>query len=584
MGGHVSSRRDEVGAGAVTPRVIRVLPDVPAIDKTFDYVVPPALDDRVRVGTLVRIALHGRRMGAWVVADGVEPPAGVTPQPIAKVTGWGPAPDVVELAQWAAWRWAGRRASFLKTASAPVAIGGLPTPRPSLPMTTVTDELVVAATAHARGVLRLPPARDPFSAVEQAVSTGRTLVLEPSVDAAALTARRLKRAGRSVALMPREWASAAGGVDAVVGTRAAAWAPVVDLACVVVVDAHEEVYQEERAPTWNAWQVAAERARRTGSRCLLVSPCPSLEMLDWGDLVVGSRTEERAGWPVVEVIDRRRDDPRTGLFSERLVRTLRGGGRVVCVLNRKGRARLLACSACGELARCERCAAAVELHEEHLVCRTCDAVRPPLCTACGSQKLKVLRAGVTRVREQLEALAGVAVGEVTGESEEVPETPVLVGTEAVLHRVTSADAVAFLDFDQELLAPRYRAAEQALALLARAARLVGGRDGGGRLLVQTRVPRHDAVDAALHADPGRLAQPERARREALGFPPATAIAAISGPAAEAFVGAVRDVEVLGPDAGRWLVRAPDHRHLCDALAAVPRPAGRLRVEVDPLRL
>jgi primosomal protein N' (replication factor Y) len=92
-----------------------------------------------------------------------------------------------------------------------------------------------------------------------------------------------------------------------------------------------------------------------------------------------------------------------------------------------------------------------------------------LCAACGSQKMKTLRAGVTRVREELEALAGVAVGEVTGDtdSDELPDAPVLVGTEAVLHRVTGpVRAVAFLEFDQELLAPRYRAGEEALGLLA----------------------------------------------------------------------------------------------------------------------
>src|SRR5690606_3722 len=53
-----------------------------------------------------------------------------------------------------------------------------------------------------------------------------------------------------------------------------------------------------------------------------------------------------------------------------------------------------------------------------------------------------------------------------------PSTRVVVGTEATLHQVERADVVAFLDFDQELLAPRYRAAEQALGLLARAARVV----------------------------------------------------------------------------------------------------------------
>ena len=45
----------------------------------------------------------------------------------------------------------------------------------------------------------------------------------------------------------------------------------------------------------------------------------------------------------------------------------------------------------------------------------------------------------------------------------------------MLHRVDRADVVVFLDFDQELLAVRQRAAEQAMAMISQAARLVGGR-------------------------------------------------------------------------------------------------------------
>jgi primosomal protein N' (replication factor Y) len=275
------------------------------------------------------------------------------------------------------------------------------------------------------------------------------------------------------------------------------------------------------------------------------------------------------------------------LWSTRLVDLVRSEGRVVCVLNRKGRATLLACGACGELARCERCTAAVEQQRDGdgLVCRRCGLVRARVCIACGSQRLKTVRIGVSRAREELEALAGEPVGEVTSDDDEVPDTRVLVGTEAVLRRISQADRIAFVELDQELLAPRYRAAEQTMALLARAARLLAGRTTGGRLLLQTRLPRHDVVDAVLHADPGRLVDAEHARRAALRFPPATALAAVSGEAAPAFVDAVdRSVERLGPDAGRWLLRAPDHRALCDALDATPRPSGRLRVEVDPARV
>jgi primosomal protein N' (replication factor Y) len=156
----------------------------------------------------------------------------------------------------------------------------------------------------------------------------------------------------------------------------------------------------------------------------------------------------------------------------------------------------------------------------------------------------------------------------------------------VLHRIGRADAVAFLDFDQELLAPRYRAAEHGMGLHAFGARRRGPRARGGRLLVQTRDPQHPVLAAVLHADPAGFAEAERANRAALEFPPFTALAAVSGVAASAFVEGVdrSAVEVLGPADDRWLIRAPDHPTLCDALAATPRPPGRLRVEVDPLRI
>jgi primosomal protein N' (replication factor Y) len=414
------------------------------------------------------------------------------------------------------------------------------------------------------------------------------MVLTSSVESATRLAGRLRRDGLPVALMPRDWAAAAAGGHVVVGTRAAAWAPAPTLGAVVVLDAHDEVYQEERAPTWNAWVVAAERAGRAGVPCALVTPCPGPDLLAWGPVTTMSRADEREGWPTVEVVDRRRDDPRTGLFSERLVTALRSDDRVVCVLNRKGRARLLACSACGELARCERCGASMGQEGDKLRCSHCAAARPVVCASCGSTRLKTLRPGVARVREELEALAGRPVGEVTGDSDSVPDTPVVVGTEAVLHRAGLTGApvgvVAFLDFDQELLAPRYRAGEQALALLVRAARLVGPRRVGRRVLVQTRLPDHDVLAAARHADPSGWATAENERRVALRLPPATALALVSGEAAGPFVEGVTGIEVQGPADGRYRLRADDHQALCDALAAAPRPSGRLRVEVDPLRV
>lgn len=572
-----------------------MLADVRGLDRTFDYSVPATLGPRVGLGSVVRIDLHGRRVRAWVIADDVTPPAGVALKPIAKVTGWGPTAPVIELAGWAAWRWAGARSALLATATAERAVPELPPAAGPGPTDGAEQEPALLRGAFTGGtaVLRLPPDSDVEPILVAAARRGPALVVVPSQLEATRLARHLRSSGHPVALLPDEWAAARAGGRTVVGTRAAVWAPCDPLGAVVVIDEHDEGLAQQQAPTWHAREVAVERARRANVPCVLVSPVPSLEALAGGQLLTLGRGPERAGWPRIEVVDQRRQDPlRGGLISEHLARRLRSGGAgpAVCVLNRRGRARLLACVGCRELARCELCgAAAVQDDAGVLRCPRCDERRPAVCASCGRTTLRAVRRGVGRVREDLEVLLGEPVRELTAAGSEGPDgARVVVGTEAVLHQVPRADLVAFLDFDQELLAPRYRAAEEALALLARAGRLVGGRRSGsaGGIVVQTSVADHDVLTAAQLGDPGRFARAESARRATLRWPPANAVAVVSGAAAPTFVerlDAADDIEVLGPLDGRWLLRTAGHTRLCDALAGVQRPKGRLRIEVDPLR-
>ncbi|MEJ7765420.1 MAG: hypothetical protein WKF86_07980 [Acidimicrobiales bacterium] len=577
----------------VEPRVVRVVVHEGGLGKPFDYLVPDHLAERVQVGTMVRVDLSGRRLAGWVVEDSVVPVPGIALRPLAGVRGTGPDAENIELAKWAAWRWAGRWSHFLVTASPERAVRNLPPPaihpRHRDAERASGSLLPQAAQALAGGpsVLRLPPAVDSFAVLEDAVRRAPALVVCPSLSVASAVARRLQRAAVPVALMPDQWGDAAAGGRVVVGARSAAFAPVPELAAVVVLDAHDEAHRSEASPTWSSVSVAEERARRAGVPCALVSACPTVEMLAGRRLVTLARADERAGWAVLDVVDRRGADPREGLWSPRLVEVVRQSERVVCVLNRKGRARLLVCRSCREITRCERCGAASAEEPGGLTCTRCGLSRPRVCQVDGSSALAAIRVGVTRAAEELAKLAGRPVGEVTGVTTDLPASDVLIGTEAVLHRVRRADAICFVELDQELLAPRVGAAEQALALLARAARLVGARSGGGRVLVQTRLPQHPAVLAALHGDPARLGEEERRVREALAFPPFAAMARVSGQSAERYVTALASqpgIDVGEPSDARWLVRASTRATLCDALAATPRPPGRLRIEVDPPRL
>lgn len=535
-------------------------------DRRFDYAVPDRWRAEVRVGTRVRVPFHGRRVGAWVVESGVEPPEGVALLEISKVSGYGPPPAVLSLAVWAAWRWAMPLATLLRTASPERNVWELPNPRARRPAPRAD---VPGSGGNAVTLRRIPPARDLLPLVLEAIeqADGPVLVLVPSTGWAKRLTGRLRRRGIDVA---SSWAEAASGWPVTVGSRAAAWAPIPRLGAAVVLDAHD--YHDR----YDATEVVVARAVADGAPCLLVSACPTaVQVAAHGPAVPPPRAEERSGWARLVVADRRGADPRTGLLSEELVQLARRvlPERLVCVLNRTGRAKLLACAACGTLARCERCGQSVEAVDYVLRCRGCDTERPVVCASCGSLRLKVLRKGVTRVREELAALLGTEVGEVSGETDAVPDMPVIIGTEAVLHRVRRAAAVVFLDFDQHLLAPRFAAGEQSLALLARASRVVGGRDepGAGTVMVQTRLPDHDILRAAIAGDPDLATELDL--RRALDLPPFSALATVRGPEAPV----LDSVEVSPLGVERWLVRAKDHATLCDAVATLH---GGVRVDPD----
>ena len=562
--------------------VARVVPDVTGLDKQFDYLVPEEMLDRIAVGSIVRMSLHGRRVRGWVVSLG-QPDGSIAVErlmPLVKWSGLGPSGEIIELARWAAQRWgAGRLRPFMVAGSPPTIVA-------SLPPFNARGYDAVHDTSLPR-MFRLPPACDQMSIVEEAVARGAVLVIHPSIEEARRLAARLRQAGYTTAVHPEQWARAASGVDVVIGSRSAVWAPCAGMRSIVVLDEHDEALQEERSPTWHARDVAIERARRAGVPCVLVSPCPSATAVHWaGDSLRRlSVADERDGWPILELVDRTNEEPwKRSLLTSPLIQHLRSHDqRVVCVHNTKGRARLLACRTCKSLQRCEKCQAAVVQDDSgSLACKRCGTLRPVVCQRCGSGALSLIRPGVSRLREEIEAAAGRPVGMVTGDSDSLPDCDVLIGTEAVLHRAKRADVVAFLDLDAELLAPRYRAGEQAMALLARAARLVGDRNGGGRLLVQTFLPRHEVLQAVLHADPSRVAKVELSRRELLGLPPFTALAAISGAGASEYAAATGLEASSAGDV--VLLRAPTWDALGTALTATPRPKGsRLRLEVDPRR-
>ena len=245
---------------------------------------------------------------------------------------------------------------------------------------------------------------------------------------------------------------------------------------------------------------------------------------------------------------------------------------------------------------------------KQLECPRCANVRPAVCTKCGSGKLAVIKAGVSRLREELAAAAGrrvdevveISGGEAANKDQEIDQTRMLfVGTEAALHRVRDVDTVVFLDIDQEISAPRYRAAEITLSLVVHAARLVARKRSGssnksdGLVMIQSMLADHALLRGLASHDLTEFVDEEMLRRKLMQLPPYGALAQVSGTGVDQVADILRSnvlLQVSATNKESVLVKSNDWEELAnsilDALVVAStrgKKTLRTKTQIDPPR-
>ena len=574
-----------------------MVPEVSGIDKVFDYLVPESLVPRVGRGTRVRIDLNGRRVGGWIVEIGsADERTDVQVDisrlvPIVSVSGDGVEPEVVPLTQWMSQQWYGSWRATLSSASAPRMRGRHVNPRrgpnPTFPndeVTKATRELV----SRGGGLLMVPPLASALHVVAELARDGSVLVVCPTQRMAVMGAAALRRRGFTTALVPDDWDAAKSGVDIVIGARSAVLAPCAGLSSIVVIDEHDELHHEERAPTWNAPHVARERARRANVPCVLTSPVPSAAAMQVeSDVAKVSLGEVQ--WPTISIVDLD-DVPVSGslLSSELLDSATTPGLTTVCVLNTKGKARLIACKSCRAVQACGECSSLLTQSDDgELFCVRCQTAAGSVCVSCGRTSFVVPRGGVSQLVSQVVKSTRNPVVEVTAESDDTwTKGSVFIGTEAVLYRIPSTDAVIFADIDRDLGAPRITASREVLSLVARAARIVGPH---GRVVIQTRQPQHPLLQALATTDPSTALlgwmQKDIEQRQAFSLPPFSSMVRVSVAAPKSLddVPSLSNVDVARDD-DSLVVKSVDSAALAAAVQVLRQHYGTaLRVHADPKR-
>ena len=347
-----------------------------------------------------------------------------------------------------------------------------------------------------------------------------------------------------------------GETRVVVGTRSAVFAPVSDLALIIVDEEQDSSYKQEETPRYHARDVAVMRAKMAGAVVVLGSATPSLESYynakkhKYALLQLPDRVEERP-MPEVEILDMRQEFQETGqeqVISRKLAEEIRArlekNEQVMVLLNRRGYSPVVLCRACGKTLECRNCAVAMTHHkrERKMECHYCGHVAhiPEKCEHCGSEYVYFVGTGSEKLEELLHGMFPQArIGRldrdtVRGREDfervlnalSAGDLDMLVGTQMIAkgHDVHGVTLVGVVGADHALSMPDFRAAERTFQLLTQVAGRAGRGQSPGKVVLQTYFPDHYAVQFAARHDFAGFYDKELQFRSWMHYPPYSAIA------------------------------------------------------------
>ncbi|MCW2857676.1 MAG: hypothetical protein JWR52_3291 [Marmoricola sp.] len=637
--------------------IARVLVDLPLahLDRPFDYGVPEQMAATAVAGARVKVRFAGQDVDGFVLERAATSAHAGRIQPLRRVVSPEPvlAPVIAALVADVAARYAGTRSDVLrlavparhatteKVASTPGsaitaradnglwaaypggaglldALGAGGNPRvvwaagPGEDWAVLLAEAVVAAASSGRGALVcLPDRRDVDrldGALRSRLGTDQYVVLTADAGPAQRYAAFL--------------AVSRGAVRVVIGTRAAAFAPVHDLGLVAIWDDGDDLYAEPRAPYPHAREVLLLRAQREDAAALLGAHGRSVEAeyllrSGWAAEVALPREElrRRVAVSIAGASDREQErDPAAG--AARLPRgvfdVIRDGlvtGPVLVQTPRAGYATRLSCDSCRTPAACPVCHGPLGITAAHAppTCTWCGTVAASWrCPECGGRGLRAPVLGDRRTAEELgRAFPSVPVQSSASDRvlAEVARRPAIVVATPGAEPWVAGGYAAVVLLDTWLLLARsdLRAEEEALRRWTNAAALAGPGPGPipGRVIA-VGDPARPVLQALVRWDAAGFAQREIVERQEAHLPPASRVATVSGRAgaveqALAGVGLPEGAEVLGPvlieEGERFVVRVPRMSGAALSAALLTMQAQRsarkeahLRVEVDPVSI
>ncbi|NGZ28680.1 MAG: primosomal protein N', partial [Magnetococcales bacterium] len=221
--------------------------------------------------------------------------------------------------------------------------------------------------------------------------------------------------------------------------------------------------------------------------------------------------------------------------------------QILLYLDRRGYAPALLCGRCGLSMGCPHCSVSLTYHQTppRLMCHYCGHVSgvPDYCPRCGQMGFTHFGPGTERLEKKVEELfpehrvarldrdVVAAGGKETMQAILAAfgrgEVDILVGTRMIAkgHHFPGLALVGVILAETGLFHPDFRGSERTFQAITQVAGRAG-REGSGRVVVQSYDPGNHAITAALSQDGAAFVARELPERREVGYPPFTRLAMV----------------------------------------------------------
>lgn len=397
---------------------------------------------------------------------------------------------------------------------------------------------------------------------ERSLNSGKSvIVLTPEIGLTTQLSNNLKRLGAETVILHSSITSSekrniwlrlmsTSGPVIIIGTRSALFAPVNNIGLIVMDEAHDGAYKQDKSPKYQTSRVAAKLASIHGAKLIMGTATPSVQ--DYYTfrnkqsliLTMNKPAIKTATPPKIIMIDSkdRKNFQRSSYLSDSLISSvenaLRKNEQSLIYLNRRGTAKVILCNDCGWQAMCPNCDLALTYHgDSHCAkCHICGykIIAPSYCKKCHNTEIIYKSAGTKAIVDELQRLYPEAKimrfdtdtikqDRIENQYQAISSgsIDILVGTQMLSKGLDlpKLSVVCLVQADTGLLIPDFSSNESTFQHISQIIGRVGRGHLPGRVVVQSHNHDNIALQAAVKHDYLLFYIQEIKEREVFMFPP-----------------------------------------------------------------